>query len=1228
MVNSIGSSSNCSSPKNTSNAEERKKAADLAKKTFKIVGETVGVKTSVTIPSKKVSFAAAKIELGKANQDQQTEKRETYQKNTYQSQAKNLSNGTLSTRKLNAQIGKYGSSANAMKVFSQAAGQSAVQAEMAKYSADVCTDRSKLHHQDGNTVRTQKWLQSSVSKAGSKFGEWGSKCRHDPSARTFSKAASAIGDGVHGGLKDTAWKKTCERGGKTIAGFLGKSIKNSSSIYKGVTVAETAYRVASLPSREERRDLLIGAGTDISCLAGATTLVAMGPAPVGLLMRGTVAFGTAAVASFASSEIKDRIQRLLTTNPDLPSGGTGLSLSPELLAQMQANPSTSGNSLGIITDSIQNFQNESEKNHDSTIQFFYPVLSANLNPIEAPAAPANLLPSSDQSFPFVVPQKKRTAQEPPAISLKKTSEASKVLSRESKKIFNAYFGPAKPPNPNESNKGLERAVKAHGGFWINNDSGKLAYGGMIGGSFSTGNPVVIGAAVTGIIGIEVYHQIKDYMRAKERERVQQNEQQLQRYSKSGTIDDLKKMNRILKACPQLQEKYPQLRETIKETLQENGRLLWKESRWGKVQSAHKAGKLDEALKNLDRLGKSFPNDVEIFQTAGYLHLKQNKHELAKADYGSAKELAPNDWNALYGLGMAYLGLKNSDSASVYFDQAGEVASTAEQKTRADAEWLECKSEKADALFKAGKKIDALKICREILGKDENNFTANAMLGSTCVNIGAFSEAKPHLLKALKANPNNPHLLQKLATAHYEEKDFLSATERLVQAREFESDLEQKTLLEANLRTCRMAEAAKQLNKDNIDGAKPPLEAIVAENPTDSEANLTLLDISLAEQKFENAKKYGENLKSEKVLKDLDAICNHRAKSFKDQGNALAADACLDTLYQNKSPSIWTGIDHAIAKGIHQTLAPLNKAGMSLAKWGDDRVRKYHQATTSKKSRSDLFDAAAVQGAANALNQAIVYAPETISGLLGGYMVNAFVNRKQYKDFNEAAWDVAKGTGVATLNQAAIQVGFGAAKGLAVEVYKEAGAVAAEVYEGAGAMIQKMCPEAIQKEAVANLEKLAKLIPEDATKQIFQNLEKVNKLIPDKLKNIIGQPAMIFSVGQAVFCEKSWEKTADKVLEIGVNTACSVGLTAVLTPVLTPLGASFASGIIMTGVKAIFTSPEIKPKPIIVQSQPQIEDSGIDQVMMIYLAVNRELQNTSLPETGLSPYYIPTQNYRN
>ncbi len=193
-----------------------------------------------------------------------------------------------------------------------------------------------------------------------------------------------------------------------------------------------------------------------------------------------------------------------------------------------------------------------------------------------------------------------------------------------------------------------------------------------------------------------------------------------------------------------------------------------------------AGRLDEAVKELEGAAGRGENPVEIYAGLGHLRFEQQKWEEAERCYAKVAEADLSNAAACYNLGLALERQSKFEEAARAFENA----------TQLDPNRWQGYAGRGMCLIHMGKSEEALKSLDQALelgSKQEGSKQDRALFGKAVAlhRLGRLDEASEIYRKLLPGNANSPELLGNMIAIASSRKDDNRAkelSERLLKIR--------------------------------------------------------------------------------------------------------------------------------------------------------------------------------------------------------------------------------------------------------------------------------------------------------------------------------------------------------------------------------------------------------------------------------------------------------------
>lgn len=291
------------------------------------------------------------------------------------------------------------------------------------------------------------------------------------------------------------------------------------------------------------------------------------------------------------------------------------------------------------------------------------------------------------------------------------------------------------------------------------------------------------------------------------------------------------------------------------------------------------GKVEQAIKEYERLLSDNPNDVNTLNRIGDLWVRINRTDEAVKVFGQIADRYAVDGFFLKAIAI-YKKVNKLDPSNLnVYSQLAELYAKQGLAMEAKGQYQVL----ADYYQKHGQAANALAIYRKIAELDpnslnvhvkladlysQNNQTAEALreydrVGKMLLKRGQINEALVVFQKALKIDPANVELAESLVVSLIEARDFDNAISLL------------KSTLESNKQNPRLVALLGKtlLGKGDTGAAKRVLEQGLAANPTDAALRESLAELALREGSPDDAL----------------AVLGPLADALAGRGDAAAAD---------------------------------------------------------------------------------------------------------------------------------------------------------------------------------------------------------------------------------------------------------------------------------------------------------------------------------------------------
>ncbi|MBI2212411.1 MAG: tetratricopeptide repeat protein [Acidobacteria bacterium] len=291
------------------------------------------------------------------------------------------------------------------------------------------------------------------------------------------------------------------------------------------------------------------------------------------------------------------------------------------------------------------------------------------------------------------------------------------------------------------------------------------------------------------------------------------------------------------------------------------------------------GKIEQAIKEYERLLADNPNDVNTLNRIGDLWVRINRTDEAVKVFGQIADRYAVDGFFLKAIAI-YKKVNKLDPSNLHvYGQLAELYAKQGLAMEAKGQYQVL----ADYYQKHGQAANALATYRKIAELDpnslnvhvkladlysQNNQTADALreydrVGKMLLKRGQINEALVVFQKALKIDPANVELAESLVVSLIDARDFDNAISLL------------KSTLEANKQNPRLVALLGKtlLGKGDMGAAKKVLEQGLAANPTDPSLRESLAELALREGSPDDAL----------------AVLGPLAESLAARGDATAAD---------------------------------------------------------------------------------------------------------------------------------------------------------------------------------------------------------------------------------------------------------------------------------------------------------------------------------------------------
>lgn len=291
-----------------------------------------------------------------------------------------------------------------------------------------------------------------------------------------------------------------------------------------------------------------------------------------------------------------------------------------------------------------------------------------------------------------------------------------------------------------------------------------------------------------------------------------------------------------------------------------------------VGSLLKAGKIDEASKQLDALKKISPKNPQIYLFDAQINYQRQDYKTARESAQQLLRISPNNPASLQMAGAIEYQLRSYLQAETYLAKALQSAPGLPLARR-----LLVSSHLRTG--QPGKALDAL---QPVLGRIDQDSALLALAGEAYLQQGEPNKAAEYFAKASKLEPENAAKKTSLALAHLAQGNSESAFQELekitVSDKGITADL---ALITAHLRNSQLDKALKAIDdlekkqpnnpathnlrarallaKKDVAGARQSFEKALSINPTFFPAAASLATLDLLDKKPDDARKRFEGV---------------------------------------------------------------------------------------------------------------------------------------------------------------------------------------------------------------------------------------------------------------------------------------------------------------------------------------------------------------------------------